>query len=350
MTSPFGSLIGAITGTATKAAVGQRQGQQAAQQNQTQDFETAVKLLRQQQMDQQAAKSREVQDAYHQAQTKALETRATGPAEPPYIPENALVKNPEFGKVPGAPQYIRAGGEKKEDTTSEPLESVVGPDGKPTLVPRSKAAGMRPYQRESGGGPEPMVQVQGDDGSPIWVPRSQAAGRKAPTRASGAPSETERRGAALLKGGEAALADVEKLIKAGYDPLKENKASQAAATVGMGRTATGLASPQGKLYRNAVLRLTTNYLYTVSGATANPGEIVSQAEQMTTGILDNPDTLEQKLDFMRGKVDEMRSVAGRAAPQGGRGGGAGGGAKPQKPAGASDEEWAAYLKARGITP
>ncbi len=62
-------------------------------------------------------------------------------------------------------------------------------------------------------------------------------------------------------------------------------------------------------------RLITNYLYTTSGATANPGEIVSQAEQTTTEWFDNPETIEQKMRFLEGKVEEMQVIAGRAAPQ-----------------------------------
>ncbi len=126
-------------------------------------------------------------------------------------------------------------------------------------------------------------------------------------------SVTERRAAGLYTGAKNALSALEKLIKDGYSPINESVLSRTAATVGANRTSRALASTRGKLFRNEVERLITNYLYTTSGATANAQEIKSQAEQTTTNLLDGPETFEQKMNFLRGKVSEMEIMAGRAA-------------------------------------
>jgi hypothetical protein len=57
----------------------------------------------------------------------------------------------------------------------EALETVMGPDGKPILIPRSQAAGKTPFMQ--GSAAEALETVVGPDGKPVFVPRSQAAGQ-----------------------------------------------------------------------------------------------------------------------------------------------------------------------------
>ena len=143
------------------------------------------------------------------------------------------------------------------------------------------------------------------------------------------PTEGERRAGGLLIGAQSALDEIHGLLqgdptkgRAPYSPANEGWMSKTAQAVGMDRTARGLSSENGKLFRNAVKRLTTNYLYVVSGAQASPAEIEKQSEQMTNDILDTPTTLDQKIRFMEGKVEEIRKVADRAAtPRAANGGG-----------------------------
>ena len=59
------------------------------------------------------------------------------------------------------------------NASNEPLEKVLGPDGKPTLVQRSKAAGMTPFDPVR---QEKLVPVVGPDGRATLVPQSQAEG------------------------------------------------------------------------------------------------------------------------------------------------------------------------------
>lgn len=156
------------------------------------------------------------------------------------------------------------------------------------------------------------VLVDPTTGKPLY--RNPAAPTTPTGPATGVPTESERRAGGLLMGAQQALNDIHGLLRAGYNPMRENMASRAFALSGAPKMATATASTEGRLFRNAVKRLVTNYLYVTSGATANPGEIASQAEQTTTDLLDNPETLEQKLRFLDGKVEEMRAIAGRAAP------------------------------------
>lgn len=127
------------------------------------------------------------------------------------------------------------------------------------------------------------------------------------------PDASERRAAGLLTGAEVALGDAERLLAEGFSPRAEPGLSQALGMLfdsSKWRNAT--ATPQGKQYYNAVERLFTNYLYTVSGAQVPPAEIVAQARQSAVDFFDDPSTRDQKMRYLRGKVDEMRVLAGRA--------------------------------------
>lgn len=128
------------------------------------------------------------------------------------------------------------------------------------------------------------------------------------------PSVSERKAGGLYSGARTALGALEKLVEDGYSPLNESYASRGAAAVGLGAVSRGLASTKGKLFRNEAERLITNYLYVTTGATSTAEELASQARQTTTDILDGPETFDQKMNFLRGKVGEMKIIAGRAAP------------------------------------
>lgn len=199
----------------------------------------------------------------------------------------------------------------RQPITVAPGSTLVDPaTGQPIYSAPDRTAPDRPVSPVSLS--PGQVLVDPSTGKPIY--RNPALPKEPTGPNAGPPAESERRAAGLLMGAQQALDDIHGLLKRGYDPTKETLGSRLAAGTGFPKLATATASTEGRLFRNAVKRLVTNYLYVTSGATANPGEIASQAEQTTADILDNPETLDQKLRFLDGKVEEMRAMAGRAAP------------------------------------
>lgn len=148
-------------------------------------------------------------------------------------------------------------------------------------------------------------QREGYDSFEAWRKDRMASGER--------PVEGERRAAGLLVGARAALADVEGALNRGFSPNAEPAVSQAVSLLfNNGTWRNALASPLGQEYYTAVERLYNNYLYTVSGAQVPPSEIANQARQATVAFFDAPGTREQKMRTLRGKLQEMEVIGGRA--------------------------------------
>lgn len=65
---------------------------------------------------------------------------------------------------------------------------------------------------------------------------------------------------------------------------------------------------------NALLDITASYLYSVSGATANPGEVANLARTVMPQIGDQPATLADKKARLQQMVDSIATRAGNATP------------------------------------
>lgn len=225
-----------------------------------------------------------------------------------------LTRTAGFGGVPSLPFDAPSAAEQMQDDlptiTVRGQQLVLDPTQTPTAITQRNKRTEWELQRDANiaaaalKAKEDAKESEKERRNRIRIAEIQAGGSGGRTTAS------EQRAAGLEFGAKQALDQIEGLIAGGYDPLKEPVSSKTAAFVGFDKTAAALGSPKGRLFRNAVKRLVTNYLYVTSGATANPSEIQSQAEQTTSDIMDDPDTLEQKLTSLRGKVNEMRMVAG----------------------------------------
>lgn len=87
-------------------------------------------------------------------------------ADAPYtLPAGArrMVGSRVIGEAPAAPR------------APEPLENVIGRDGKPTKVRRSQAEGMEPAFPPDNA----VVQTVDQNGNPVYTPRPQSAGQQA---------------------------------------------------------------------------------------------------------------------------------------------------------------------------
>lgn len=97
-----------------------------------------------------------------------------------YSKADPATKKAKFGALisatskPSDAARLMIASELQRGQNGEPLESVIGPDGKPVLVTRSQAAGMTPWSKDSG--EDPPVAVVGPDGKPKYVKRSESFG------------------------------------------------------------------------------------------------------------------------------------------------------------------------------
>lgn len=122
------------------------------------------------------------------------------------------------------------------------------------------------------------------------------------------PTESERRGAALLHVLEPANAR----INAIEDGLSKGQIALNRGGL-LGRFAQ---SPEAKQYDDDLRSVVANYLYVVSGATANPGEVENQIKMIRINEADDPATKATKRQRRQEMVEAVRLVAGRAAPEG----------------------------------
>lgn len=162
--------------------------------------------------------------------------------------------------------------------------------------------------------PQPEWVTEGfpDERSYLAFVRRKAQAGRMPTAGAGpekpvVPTESERRGAALLHVLEPANKRVEALEKG-------LSTGQIALSRGglLGRFAQ---SPAAKQYDDDLRSIVANYLYVVSGATANPGEVENQIKMIRVNEADDSDTRDTKRQRRQEMVDAVRLVAGRAAPE-----------------------------------
>lgn len=97
----------------------------------------------------------------------------------------------------------------------------------------------------------------------------------------------------------------------GFDALA-NTGNQIGASL-IGTAATG---PEYQRANAAVMDIAASYLYSVSGATANPGEVKNLAETITPKIGDRPQTVADKKARLQQMVDSIKIRAQGGNPQG----------------------------------
>lgn len=78
---------------------------------------------------------------------------------------------------------------------------------------------------------------------------------------------------------------------------------------GIGGPANFFASSEYQQARNALRTIIPNYLYSVSGATANPGEVDNLTQAVMPQFGDKPEVLAQKQQQIHKMVDGIRSAA-----------------------------------------
>ncbi len=101
-------------------------------------------------------------------------------------------------------------------------------------------------------------------------------------------------------------------------------------TAGFGNP-NAVTSGEGQRAANALKDLAASYLYSVSGATANPGEVANLSDTLTPKLTDTKETLADKKARIRQMVDSIKLRAGPGAAQVGAAPGMGGGAPKQLP-------------------
>lgn len=144
------------------------------------------------------------------------------------------------------------------------------------------------------------------------------------TRFSSGGTEGQRRNQQLYSVIQPELETVERT----FDAMGEI-GNQAAGA--MGTPGNFIASPEYQMGRNALQTVISSYLYSVSGATANPGEVATQTDMLLPKPGDSPQTLEMKKQRVRTMVRAVGIAAGATGSGGdqpavGAGGAGGGGA------------------------
>ncbi|UOF79588.1 hypothetical protein [Caudoviricetes sp.] len=171
------------------------------------------------------------------------------------------------------------------------LQSAAGSLLTRQLTPKEQA----PVQWDIRETAQGLVQINPRTGEvrPLQVDGQPLSG----TAKTGQPTESERRGGALLTVAEKSNAELNQL----GDPSFATRAF-------------GSATQTGRQYKNAATAFARSYLYLVSGANATDSESQALADQIIPSALDNEDTRKAKAERRVTMLAAMRSVAGRAAP------------------------------------
>jgi len=235
---------------------------------------------------------------------------------------------------------------------SEPLETVIGPDGKPVLVARSQAAGKQPFTAQGGAqaamlqeynlyaqqmqqaGKQPLTVLEyiqarnpqnvtpsfssiplGDGTYGVLDQRTgeiRPTGQKAPPKSTqGAPTEGERTSANYLGRMEAAEG-----LLGGYTPsMPDYMAAQ--RMMSGGPVSTGIAnqilSDEGQQYYQAAADWVRAKLRKESGAVISPEEMAQEIKTYFPVPGDSRATIEQKRRARLQAMEGMRQMGGRAA-------------------------------------
>jgi len=228
----------------------------------------------------------------------------------------------------------------------EPLERVVGPDGKPVLLPRSKASGMAPageapkptrpvtlaMAKDSNGAlkvgdlipedewllrsrprapkDERLVQVM-RNGVPTWIRESEAVGQPA-AQASRAITGQERQALSYYNRGRQAIAAIDTPDEAG------TTLEQKMATMNLGGQAqlryapNVIQTPEQRMYRQAQRSFTEARLRKESGAAIPPHEYENDSKTYFAQPGDDPLTIAQKRLLRAGVLEGLGYSSGKA--------------------------------------
>ena len=195
-------------------------------------------------------------------------------------PEQVL----ELGKFLGAQGGI---GVEQDPTKTEPLEAIVGDDGKPKLVPRTQAVNKVPYYKPAAG-----VNVSVNNN----------------------PSGDERKGATLAVRLEGALQGLQKISQVDPGALTPTLPEKAVGTVSeMG--ANAIRSPLRQQAAAAQLDALDAALTLSTGAAYTREQIEGLRNSYFPQVGDDPATVEAKQQRFESLVNSAYIAAGRAAPQ-----------------------------------
>ncbi|HET6279149.1 MAG TPA: hypothetical protein VFG08_10220, partial [Candidatus Polarisedimenticolia bacterium] len=120
------------------------------------------------------------------------------------------------------------------------------------------------------------------------------------------PTEAQQRNIQLYPGVERALGVIEETF-----PALAALGNQIAG--GAGVAGNLVVSPEYQRARTAISGLIADWLYSISGATANPGEVEKRTEMVMPQIGDEPPVLQDKLNTLRYMVNSIRIGRGAAA-------------------------------------
>lgn len=221
--------------------------------------------------------------------------------------------------------------------TPEPNNVVIGPDGKRTYAPRSKAVGM-----EAPEPPEPTNVVIGPDGKPVYATRAASVGKEAPPKstastevvvqgASGGPvivdkkAGTSREVTAPAGGdrlhmqppGAVVTAHVENIKRKSNiaDALDKLKAHPSAVGLlrGVPDDVNQRVDPEGVPARAALADIGSLIIHDRSGAAVTVSEY-PRLKPFVPKVTDTYDTVVKKLNRMAEIIDEENLAMMTAYP------------------------------------
>lgn len=194
-------------------------------------------------------------------------------------PEQVL----ELGRTLGAQGGI---GAEQDPAKTEPLEAIVGPDGKALLVPRSQAVNKTPFIKPAAG-----VTVNNN-----------------------IPSGDERKGATLavrLEGALQGLSKISQLDPGALTPSLPEKAVGSVSEMG----ANALRSPLRQQAAAAQLDALDAALTLSTGAAYTKEQLEGLRNSYFPQVGDDPATVAAKQQRFEALVNSAYIAAGRAAPQ-----------------------------------
>lgn len=168
---------------------------------------------------------------------------------------------------------------------------------------------------------------------------------KNPKAAGGAISEDERKAAGWLAQANNAYKNMLDVLDKSPDA---DSPSALEALLPEGAKGA-VQSPGRQRYTQAASSFSEAALRAATGAGVNRDEAAQKIRELTPGYFDTPELKRQKADSLKVYLESLNARANRAAPEGYQVPTPGGGGQAlPKPDGASDEEWAAFLKSKGM--
>lgn len=175
------------------------------------------------------------------------------------------------------------------------------PDGTQTpAVPQGASGDLGPLPQPSGLESSQDAQVQVDP---------MQGTRLTPGKPPAKPGEREARNAQLYSVAAPELEIMEKTF-----PALSELGNQAAGALPLNDFITSAPYQQAKASLRTIV---ATYLYSTSGATANPGEVETQVDVLMPRPGEKQPSLDDKMNRIRTMVDSIRLGSGPAAPPGG---------------------------------